>query len=396
MTEEEKRAQLSGSITDTAGAPESNATQGAEGGASDAQPTNASGTTSTATPNSGNPSGVGNDAVAIVGEAGKPTEGIRIKSDGQAAVLTPAEEAVMGYDKQIETLHQAAEASRPETEEERKKREKRERSKKIIGAIGDGLAALSNLYFTTQYAPNAYNANNSILAKTNERIEALKAERKANEDRYNNFMLKLGDVYNAKAQTLREMKAQQEAQKLAREKAQRDAELHKFNIAVGEAKGRKENALADKAGYEATASKAVADSAPTMQKAKLETEQARKGSYQASASASRAAAANSMASARAHDRNKPSEFSAWDEFGHEHKFSTKEAADRYAKQHDTWQPEDIVSSTKTDSEDAINGKSSKTATTTKEGGHPIKPKGKGYGDDNDEKKSQGKGKGYGD
>ncbi len=278
---------------------------------------------------------------------------------------------LIGYDEQIKALEAAAQQIEPETAEQRKQRERRERSKKIISAVGDGISALSNLYFTTQYAPDSFNSHQ--LGKVNERIEKLKAERDANGDKYNNYMLRIGDVKNAKAKTLRDMQAQHEAQKLAREKAQREAELHPLAIAIKEAQGRKENNQANKAGYEATSAQVEAENAPALQEAKLQTEQARRGSYEASASASRASAANSMASARAHDRSNPKEFSAWDEHGNEHKFRTKDAADRYAKQHGTWQDEEITSSTTTNRDDETNGHSSQTATTTKLGGRPAKP-----------------------
>ena len=129
---------------------------------------------------------------------------------------TPApiseQDAVMGYDEQIAALKAAAVAVNQETPEQKKKRERQEKSKKIIAATVDGLSALSNLFFTTKYAPNAYNPQTSHLSKVNERIEALKAERQADADRYNNLMLRLGDAQNAKAKTIRDMRAQQEAQ----------------------------------------------------------------------------------------------------------------------------------------------------------------------------------------
>lgn len=110
-------------------------------------------------------------------------------------ILTPEQEeeqdAVMGYDKQIAALKAAAAAVNQETPEQKKKRERMEKSKKVIAATVDGLSALSNLFFTTQYAPNAYNPQSSQLGKVNERIEALKAERQADADRYNNYMLRL-------------------------------------------------------------------------------------------------------------------------------------------------------------------------------------------------------------
>lgn len=310
----------------------------------------------------------------------------------QEAPVSPEQEAVMGYDEQIAALKAAAAAINQETPEQKKKRERQEKSKKIIAATVDGLSALSNLFFTTQYAPNAHNPQSSQLGKVNERIEALKAERQADADRYNSYMLPLGDAQNARAKTLRDMRAQHEAQKLAREKAERDAEAHSWQALLQADKQREQKGKADKAEQQAIAAEAEAQYAPQMQEAKLQTEQARAGAQRASASASRASAVNSMASARAHDRNNPNEFSAWDENGNEHKFRTKEAADRFAKQHGTWQEEEITSSTTTNGHDEDKGSFTRTATTQKKGGQPARPtpsKGKGYGEDT------GKGKGYG-
>ena len=203
----------------------------------------------------------------------------------------------MGYDQQIEALKAAAAAVTPETEEQRAKRERQEKSKKIIAATVDGLSALSNLFFTTKYAPNSYNPQNSQMGKVNERIEALKAERQADADRYNNIMLRLGDAQNARAKTLREMQAQQEAQKLAREKAQREAEAHGWRALLQPDKQREQKGKADRAEQQAITAQAEAENAPAMQQAKLKTEQARAGAQRAAASASYASAANSKASA---------------------------------------------------------------------------------------------------
>ena len=270
------------------------------------------------------------------------------------------QEAVMGYDEQIAALKAAAAAVNQETPEQKKKRERMEKSKKVIAATVDGLSALSNLFFTTQYAPNAYNPQSSQLGKVNERIEALKAERQADADRYNNYMLRLGDVQNAKAKTIRDMRAQHEAQKLAREKAERDAEAHSWQALLQPDKQREQKGKADRAEQQAIAAEAEAQHAPQMQEAKLQTEKARAGAQRASAAA--------------HNRSNPNEFSAWDENGREHKFRTKEAADRFAKQHGTWQEEYITSSTTTNRDDETNGHSSQTATTTKKGGQPARPK----------------------
>ena len=272
--------------------------------------------------------------------------------------------------RQIKTIQDwmDAEENRPETPEERKKRERREKSKRIIAAVSDGISALSNLFFTTQYAPNMYNhEKGSMTNAVGARLDRLKAERERKRDQYLNFSLKLGDLENQRAATLRELEAQQERQKLAREKAEREAEAHGWAAALQPDKHREQAGKANKAEQEAITAQAEAEAAPELQQAKIATERARKGSLDASA-------ANSRASAAAHGRSNVSEFSAWDENGREHKFRTKEAAEAYAKQHGTWQEEDVSETTNTETRRTPNSQpQSRTSTKTKKSGHPARP-----------------------
>lgn len=213
-------------------------------------------------------------------------------------------DAVMGYDQQIAALREAADKSKPETEEERKRRERKERSRKIIAAVGDGVMALSNLYFTTRGAPNMYNHKTmSQQVPLQAQLDKLKAAREANADRYLQYSLKIGDLQNDRAKTLREMEAEQERRKLAREKAERENEAHGWLRALQPDKLREQKSKADKAASEATTAEEEAKNAPDMQAAKLDTEKARADNQRASAGAHRASATNSYASARAHDRS---------------------------------------------------------------------------------------------
>lgn len=268
-------------------------------------------------------------------------------------------DAVMGYDQQIAALQEAANKTKPETEEERKKRERREKSKKIIAAVGDGLMALSDLYFTTRGAPNMYDHKTmSQQTPLQAQLDKLKAEREANADKYLQYSLKIGDLQNDRAKTLREMEAEQERRKLAREKAQREQEEHGWLAALQPDKQREQAGKASKAEQEAVTAKAEADNAPDLYKAKVDTEKARGEAQRASATASRASARDHDASARAHDRSNNNEFSAWDENGREHKFHSAAAAEAFAKQHGTFEETDVTSSSTTDSE--TNGKSTTT------------------------------------
>lgn len=279
-------------------------------------------------------------------------------------------DATAGIDRQIRTVKDFLDATehRPETEEQRKKRERKEKSKRIIAAVSDGISALSNLFFTTQYAPNMYNhEKGSMSTAVGRHLDALKAEREKKRDQYINYSLKLGDLENQRAATLRELEAQQERQKLAREKAQREAEEHGWNAALQPDKQREQKGKADKAEQEAIVAEYEAVNKP--ESLRLDNEYKQAGITQR-----KAAASNSYASAAAHNRSNVSEFTAWDEHGNEHKFRTEEAAEAYAKQHGTWQEEDISEITNTETRRTPKSEpQQRTSTKTKKSGHPARP-----------------------
>jgi hypothetical protein len=266
-------------------------------------------------------------------------------------------DALIGYDQQIAMLENEANGLKPETEEERKKRERREKSQKIVAAVSDGLQALSNLFFTTRGAPNMYDHDtNGQLSPLQTKLDKLKAERQANADKYLQYSLKIGDLRNERAKTLREMEAEQEKRKLAREKAQREQEEHGWLAALQPDKLREQKGKADKAGYDADTAKAEADNAPAMQKAKLETEKAHKDAYVASAGASRAAETNSYASANEHNTNARGRFQWWDENGNMHYAKTEDEAITKARQHGTLDSVTVSTTDSTDSDVVVRGK----------------------------------------
>ena len=67
----------------------------------------------------------------------------------------------------------------PRTKEQIEADEKRRRRNAIISAVGDGISALSNLYFTTKGAPSSFNPKESMSKKMYERYERLRKEREA-------------------------------------------------------------------------------------------------------------------------------------------------------------------------------------------------------------------------
>lgn len=81
-------------------------------------------------------------------------------------------------------MYQRLNPFQPPTEEDLEKERKKAKREKIFAAIGDGISALSNLYFTTQYAPNMYNHENAQSAKVERKWQQLQADRDAQINAY--------------------------------------------------------------------------------------------------------------------------------------------------------------------------------------------------------------------
>lgn len=68
-----------------------------------------------------------------------------------------------------------------ETAEQKERREKKERTKARIAAIGDGLRALSNIYFATKGAKVVHNPESDMTNVVNKRKEYMDAQRERNQ-----------------------------------------------------------------------------------------------------------------------------------------------------------------------------------------------------------------------
>lgn len=182
----------------------------------------------------------------------------------------------------------------PPTEQELEKERKKQRREQIFAAIGDGISALSNLFFTTQYAPNMYSGRNTASQRTRERWDKLASERNANMTAYINGLMRArqaDDEYNANERAwerqlgLDKVKAERDkaADERAAAKEQRDQEMHDLD------KQLRANQI-DKAAYDAKKAEIEAKYAPQLEESKIGRNKAAAGASNASASASRARA----------------------------------------------------------------------------------------------------------
>lgn len=103
----------------------------------------------------------------------------------------------------------------PQTsDEDKRKQMRRERRKAIVSALGDGLSALSNLYFTTKGAPDQ-GLKPGMTDAAKKRMDDLRAKWQAEKDKYQDLMLKGLEMDREQGNWLKSYKLQLNADKRA-------------------------------------------------------------------------------------------------------------------------------------------------------------------------------------
>lgn len=81
---------------------------------------------------------------------------------------------------------------KPMTPEDKAAQQKRQRNRQIINAIGDGISALANLYYTNKSGVNAYDPSTSLTKAAKERYDKLLAQQREDEERYKELAYRSG------------------------------------------------------------------------------------------------------------------------------------------------------------------------------------------------------------
>ena len=219
--------------------------------------------------------------------------------DPEAYVVTQAQRdaATQGHDANIRAYRDWLATHPLESDEDRKKRERKEKARKLISAVGDGISAMSNIYFTSQYAPDMYTGRKSMADAAAAQIEKARAEREKNADQYMRFSLGLGKELSDRDKTLRELEAEMERRKIAAEEAARKRKEHEWLANMQDDKRREQKGKADKAeneaekaGYDAETSRVKSVYAPKLQEAELTVKESQAGKNNAQAGAAGAQA----------------------------------------------------------------------------------------------------------
>ena len=293
------------------------------------------------------------DAVPVTKKAPLPTPAGAQPPEAAPPAKSP--ERKMSY---VEMFQQMS-PYKPPTAEELEKERKKEKRDKVFAAIGDGIAALSNLYFTTKGAPNAFDPRNSLSAKARERWDKLNKEREENARYYMQEAMKaqaLDDDRDDKDRSYMSKLQNDYRNYLLKLSADnRAAELHDLDKQLRQGKINEQTYKAKKAEVEAKYAEATQKSVIAKNKA--------------SAKASNASAANSYASAAEHRRNVNSGYAWYEKNGTRHIAKTKDEAMYNAQQHGTLDKVETISTDTTESDVVHRGKvvknQKKTVTTKK-------------------------------
>lgn len=239
----------------------------------------------------------------------------------------------------------------PPTAEELEKEKKKQKRDQIFAAIGDGISALSNLFFTTQYAPNMYTGKNTMSERTKVRYDKLMKEREGKEKEYYEGLMRARIADEERDDRERKWQRQLGLDDYNRmrndAKEERDRQLFELNLQLQGNKILASEADAKRKGIEAKY-------AEELEKARLETEKAKVRYYN-----------------RGGGSGKAGEYPWYDSDGNKHFARSYEAMRQNAIDNGTWNEETQASTTEVKSG---RGKTVKISETTKPGkGHSSKP-----------------------
>lgn len=124
------------------------------------------------------------------------------------------------------------------SDEDKRKQMRRERRKAIVSALGDGLSALSNLYFTTKGAPDQ-GIKPGMTDAAKKRMDDLRAQWQKEKDKYQDLMLKGLEMDREQGNWLKSYELQKNADKRAEKKFAKEMPMLEKEMAMLDEKIRK-------------------------------------------------------------------------------------------------------------------------------------------------------------
>lgn len=152
-------------------------------------------------------------------------------TDAAPSTTTPSTEG-----EEFHTFRDILAKLAPQTsEEDKKKQMRRERRKAIVSALGDGLSALSNLYFTIKGAPDQ-GLKPGMTDAAKKRMDDLRAQWQKEKDKYQELMLKGLEMDREQGNWLKSYELQKNDDKRAEAEEERKAKTFEKELPLLEKK----------------------------------------------------------------------------------------------------------------------------------------------------------------
>lgn len=268
-------------------------------------------------------------------------------------------------------------ASKLPTEEQLKADQKRRRREAIYSALGDGIAALANIYTNNQYAPNVYDPSQSLSKQNYEKWQKLTEQRKSDAEAYYNARMRALQADDLQAIRQQNADANEAYKKSEAERKRNLAEAQNEVLKARAAKDTAATALAEKK-LEYLIQGWPIDLAT--KQARLDLTRAQVGVAESTENKNNAQAAKTLGGGNGSGNGSSSSGGkgsgngssssegnhvAWDENGKEYHFKSEAEAIDFAKRHGTYQVDYGTSTT--------NKLGIKSTTTSPHGGHRVQP-----------------------
>ena len=184
-------------------------------------------------------------------DSSSSTSATTVSASAAPATTVPERYTASSYAELIPQLERRMKELEPLSKEQLEKIRRRQKVEGIISGISDAARAVSNLIFTHRYAPDMYDAKNSMSVKARERFDREKADRDARDDKYFNYALMLGKLRDAdKARGLQAWNMEQTLARKDRDfvlkQGENEAKIEKLKAEVDAAIKRGDLAEAEK------------------------------------------------------------------------------------------------------------------------------------------------------
>lgn len=157
------------------------------------------------------------------------TQTPEVRKESKQSPPVTTQQAPTGYEALIEKF-----MPKPKTQEELEIDKKKYRRNQIINAIGEGVSAIANLYFTTKGSPNMYSGKNNSVDRTRVSYEKMMSDNKDTAIAYLNARINARKADEAQGNAQRNWERTLQRDRIGDERYNQEQEYRKQRDQIGD------------------------------------------------------------------------------------------------------------------------------------------------------------------